>query len=92
MKMTTWLRARRDRFGGIGPGAGRSASLADFGTIGFGVSVRVPNPLGSAGVVLIVRRLQNRKCRLPTLVPNMAKLTPEWPLPAYRRSGRIQPA
>ncbi|WP_234781923.1 hypothetical protein [Sinorhizobium saheli] len=33
-KMTTWLRALRERFGGSGTFSGRSASFADFGMIG----------------------------------------------------------
>ncbi|QFI65654.1 hypothetical protein [Sinorhizobium alkalisoli] len=33
-KITTWLRAFRERFGGCGTFSGRSASLADFGMIG----------------------------------------------------------
>ncbi len=44
-KITTWLRALRERFvGGCGAFSGRKASLADFGMIGplFPVSLR-PN-------------------------------------------------
>jgi hypothetical protein len=33
-KMTSWLRALRERRGGSGTRSGRSASLADFGMIG----------------------------------------------------------
>src|SRR6478735_8224489 len=46
-KMTSWLRALRDRFGGIGTFSGRSASLADLGMIG-PLLLASPRPKGTA--------------------------------------------
>jgi hypothetical protein len=56
MNTTIWFREARERFGGGVPISGRSASLAVFGTIGFGASLRWPNSPGFAGLVFISPR------------------------------------
>jgi hypothetical protein len=52
-KTTTWLRDWRERRGGGVPASGRSASLADFGTINLGGEARWPNSPVFGGVVFM---------------------------------------
>jgi hypothetical protein len=56
MNTTTWLRDARDRFAGGGvPASGRSASLADFGTMGLGDASRCPNSPLLGGLLFMTR-------------------------------------